>query len=88
MKSTDYQKVFELAKNILTDDKQMIQLTDDLGQKLKTLEGTFWDDGIDEVKVYVKSLTSKLTNAQTAFQTIATELSEYAKLLKLGKGGK
>lgn len=86
MKSTDYQKVFELATNILKDDKQMVQLTDDLGQKLKALEGTFLDDGIDEVKVYVKALTGKLVSAQTAFSTIAGELHAYGLKLKAGKG--
>lgn len=86
MKSTDYQKVFELATNILKEDKQMIRLTDDLGQKLKALEGTFLDDGIDEVKAYVKGLTGKLVNAQAAFSTIASELHTYGLLLKAGKG--
>lgn len=85
MKSTDYQKVFELAANILKDDKQMIQLTDDLGQKLKTLEGTFLDDGIDEVKAYVNALTKKLVDAQGAFSTIASELHSYGLKLKAGK---
>lgn len=86
MKSTDYQKVLELAANILKCDKQMIQLTDDLGQKIKTLEGTFLDDGIDEVKAYVKNLTSKLVQAQSAFSTIASELHAYGLKLKAGKG--
>lgn len=86
MKSTDYQKVFELAANILKDDKQMIQLTDDLGQKLKALEGTFLDDGIDEVKAYVNALTKKLVDAQGAFSTIAGELHAYGLKLKAGKG--
>ena len=86
MKSTDYQKVFDLAINILKDDKQMILLTDDLGQKLKALEGTFLDDGIDEVRDYVKALTSKLVETQTSFAIIANELSAYGLKLKAGKG--
>ena len=64
----------------------MILLTDDLSQKLKALEGTFLDDGIDEVRAYVNSLTGKLNNAQTAFVTIANELVQYANILKSGKG--
>ena len=87
MKSTDYQAVFELARNILKDDKQMIQLTDDLAQKLKSLEGTFLDDGIDEVKAYVGGLTKKLKDSQDAFMTIAGELQAYGQMLKAGKGG-
>ena len=86
MKHTDYQKVFELAANILKNDKQMIQLTEDLRQKLKALEGSFLDDGIDEVKNYVNTLTAKLVEAQSAFSTIATELGEYGKKIKAGKG--
>jgi len=86
MKSTDYQKVFELAVNILKEDKKMIELTAALGQKLKTLEGTFLDDGIDEVKTYVKGLTGSLTSAQAAFSTIANELQAYGQKLRDGKG--
>lgn len=86
MKKTDYQKVFELAKNILIEDKKMIQLTDSLGQKLKALEGTFLDDGIEEVKTYVNALTAKLEGAQTAFTTVASELQTYGKMLRAGKG--
>ena len=86
MKYTDYKQVKQLAENILKDDKKMIQLTADLGAKLKSLKTTFQDDGIDEVEAYVNKLTAKLTNAQEAFMTIANELIQYAKLLKAGKG--
>lgn len=86
MKSTDYEKVFELAINILKEDKKMIQLTDDLRKNLKSLEGTFLDDGIEEVKVYVESLTGKLVSAQSSFSTIASELQSYGVKLKQGKG--
>ena len=86
MKYTDFSQVNQLAANILKDDKKMIQLTDDLGQRLKALEGTFQDDGIDEVKAYVNSLTKKLVDAQGAFMTIANELVQYANILKSGKG--
>ena len=86
MKYTDFSQVNQLAANILKDDKKMIQLTADLGAKLKSLKTTFQDDGIDEVESYVNNLTAKLTNAQEAFMTIANELIQYAKLLKAGKG--
>ena len=85
MKHTDYQKVFELEKNILKDDKQMILLTAELQQQLKTLEGSFLDDGIHEVQEYVKKLTAKLYSAQSSFETIANELHTFATLLKQGK---
>ena len=86
MKYTDYRQVRELAKNTLKDDKQMIQLTEDLDQALKTLEGTFLDDGIDDVKAFVKGLKKGLNSAQSSFFTIADELKDYADLLKSGKG--
>lgn len=86
MKYTDYNQVNQLAANILKDDKKMIQLTSDLATKLKTLKASFHDDGIDEVNAYVTGLTAKLTDAQTAFMTIANELIQYADLLKAGKG--
>lgn len=86
MKHTDYQKVFELATNILKDDKQMIQLTDELSNNLKSLEGSFLDDGIEEVKAFVKNLTARLVNAQGAFSAIASDLQAYGNLLKSGKG--
>lgn len=84
---TDYEKVFQLAKNILTDDKKMMLLTQDLEQKLKQLEGSFLDDGIDEVKSYINTLTAKLKDSQDAFMSIATDLNTYGLLLKKGKTG-
>ena len=87
MKHTDYKMVRELAKNILKDDKQMLLLTDELSQKLKSLEGSFIDDGINEVKEYVNALTKRLNGAQAAFETLAAELKAYSDLLKAGKGG-
>ena len=86
MKYTDYSQVNRLAADILKDDKKMIQLTSDLGARLKTLKASFQDDGIDEVEAYVNGLTAKLTNAQEAFMTIANELIQYAAILKAGKG--
>lgn len=85
MKYTDYKKVNELAANILKDDKKMIQLTADLDAKLKSLKGSFQDDGIDEVDDYVKRLTGKLKESQASFMTIANELMEYSNILKSGK---
>jgi len=40
MKYTDFNQVNQLAANILKDDKKMIQLTADLGSKLKTLKAS------------------------------------------------
>jgi paraquat-inducible protein B len=85
MKYTDYTQVRQLAKNILLDDRKMVELTGDLEQQLKALEGTFLDDGIEDVRSTVKTLTSKLKNAQAAFKTVAGELAEYANILQAGK---
>ena len=85
MKYTDYKQVKGLARNILLEDKRMIQLTADLSAKLKTLKASFQDDGIDEVDDTVKKLTSQLTSAQESFMTVANELIQYAALLEQGK---
>lgn len=85
MKLTDYQKVRELAENILKEDKKMIQVTSELDSRLKSLKGSFLDDGINEVDAYVKELTSRLKEAQASFLTIAAGLKEYANLLQQGK---
>ena len=85
MKHTDYRAVRELAMNILADDRKMITLTDELEQALKTLEGSFLDDGIDEVKEFVNGLKKRLAAAQGSFMTIAGELQTYANYLEAGK---
>lgn len=86
MKHTDYNQVRQLAVNIMTDDKKMIQLIGDLDAELKKLEGSFIDDGIESVEAYVKGLEAKLLNAQEAFMIIANELKAYADMLERGKG--
>ncbi len=86
MRYTDYEKVYELAKDILKDDKKMLLLTKDLEAELKKLKGTFLDDGIDEVSQYVNSLLKMLAGAQDAFMTVANDLIDYARLLQKGKG--
>lgn len=85
MKLTDYQKVRELAENILKEDKKMLQITSELESRLKSLKGSFLDDGIIEVESYVKGLTRRLTQAQSSFLTVAMGLKEYANLLQQGK---
>jgi hypothetical protein len=86
MKYTDYKQVRQLAKNILLDDRKMIELTDELQTKLNALKGTFLDDGIDQVESTVNALTKKLKSAQASFSTVAGELAEYASILQSGKG--
>lgn len=85
MKYTDYSQVLELARNILKDDKKMIELTYDLGKELQTLKGSFQDDAIEDIDRYVGNLLNKLQVSQESFKTIATELVAYAEILKAGK---
>lgn len=86
MQCTDYAKVRQLAKDILVEYKQMALLSGGLQNKLKVLEGTFLDDGIDQVKDYTTRLINGLVSAQNAFFSVANELTEYARLLEAGKG--
>ncbi len=86
MQRTDYAQVRQLAKDILVEYKQMALLSGDLQNKLKALEGTFLDDSIDQVKDYTSRLISGLVSAQNSFFSIANELTEYARLLEMGKG--
>lgn len=85
MEYTDYKEVRGLAKNILKDAKEMLALTEDLKSQLKSLEGSFLDDGIEDVKIFVASLEKALLNSGSAFMTVATELKAYAALLQQGK---
>jgi len=86
MKLTNYAHVRQLAKNILVEYRRMALLSGDLQNKLKALEGTFLDDGIDQIKDFTFGLIDDLVNAQSAFFSIANELTEYAQLLEAGKG--
>lgn len=85
MRYTDYKEVNALARNILKDAKEMISLTEELKGQLKNLEGTFLDDGIEDVKSFVNTLEKALVNSGSAFMTVSGELSAYAALLKQGK---
>ncbi len=86
MERTNYEEVFELAKNILREDERMLLITDELSKNLKQLQASFLDDGIDEVNGFVNTILAKLNNAQDAFMVTADELEKYAKLLAAGKG--
>ena len=86
MKYTDAKAVLELAKNIVKDSKEIAQYATDLGSELKGLQGTFLDDGIEEVNSYVNTITGKINSAQTSVVTVANQLVEYANLLISGKG--
>ena len=56
MRYTDYKQVRLLAKAILTEDKKMIALVENLRGSLKQLRATFLDDGYDEVEAYAGRL--------------------------------
>lgn len=82
MRYTDYKQVRLLAKSILTDDKKMIALVENLRGSLKQLRATFLDDGYDEVEAYANGLMQKLVLAQDNFLVLAKELLEYADILE------
>ena len=86
MKYTDAKAVLELAKNIVKDSKESAQYAADLGNELKGLQGTFLDDGIEEVNSYVSTITGKINSSQASVITVANQLSQYANLLIAGKG--
>lgn len=84
MKHVNFVEVRALAHNILKDDRRMLELTGELDAELKKLQATFVDDGIQDVNAYVKSLLTRLANAQSSFTEIATDLAEYANILESG----
>ena len=86
MDKTNYTEVMQLAKNIMLENRKMVEQTEELLRNLKTLQGTFLDDGIDEVNEMANSIAGKLQNSQEAFMTTANELVVYARLLAAGKG--
>lgn len=86
MDKTNYTEVMQLAKNIMLENRKMVEQTEELLRNLKTLQGTFLDDGIDEVNEMANSIAGKLKNSQEAFMTTANELVVYARLLAAGKG--
>lgn len=85
MKYTDAKAVLELAKNIVKDSKEIAQYATDLSSELKSLQGSFLDDGIEEVNSYVNTITEKINGSQASVVTVANQLVEYANLLIAGK---
>jgi len=85
MRYTDYKQVRLLAKAILTEDKKMIALVENLRGSLRQLRATFLDDGYDEVEAYANGLMQKLASAQNHFLVLAKELAAYADILESAK---
>lgn len=86
MKYTDAKAVLELARGIVKDSKDIAQYASELDNELKGLQGTFLDDGIDEVNAYVSTISGKIRSAESSVITVANQLVEYANLLLAGKG--
>lgn len=85
MKYTDPAAVRQLAIVLLKEVDNLLTKVSELDSKLKALEGTFLDDGIEEVKTFVKYAEGKLSGIAEYFETIAGELNAYAELLEQGK---
>ena len=82
MRYTDYKQVNQLAHAILSDDRKMYVLVNDLKCSLKQLKATFLDDAYEEVETYTNDLIKKLDAAQENFCVLAKELQAYADILK------
>ena len=86
MKYTDASSVISLAQNLVSDAKSIAQYTEDLRGELKRLQGTFLDDGIQEVNGYVGNISEKLNEVQESVGVVANQLVQYAEILLKGKG--
>ena len=85
MKYTDAKAVLQLARDILQDTKAIASVVTELESELKTLQGTFLDDGIDEVNRYIQGISSKTSSAAEAAKVVSSQLVDYADLLIKGK---
>lgn len=88
MKYVDIKSVLVLARNIASDAITLSSHAAELRSRLSALEGSFLDDGFDEVDAYSKSLLALVLNMQGALGTVTQQLIEYAELLQAGKGGR
>ena len=82
MKKADYQKIFTLADNIRSGDRQMLAHVSALGTALKTLKQSYHDEHIDTIEKYVIQLSAAILETQEAFDIIAGELKAYGEALK------
>lgn len=86
MKYVDIKAVLQLAKNITSDAKTLTSNAEELRSRLSALEGTFHDDGFEEVNEYSRSVVSKIYLTKEALDNVVCQLIDYANLLKQGKG--
>ena len=86
MKYVDIKAVLQLARSITSDAKTLTSNAEELRARLSALEGTFHDDGFDEVNAYSKSLVSRIAFTNDAINSVVQQLIQYAELLQLGKG--
>lgn len=86
MKYVDIKAVLQLVRSIASDVKTLTSNAEELRAKLSALEGTFHDDGFEEVNDYSKRLISTLLNSKQSLSFIITQLVNYAELLQKGKG--
>lgn len=85
MRYTDAKEVLVLASNIIKDTKKITGILDELDNELKTLERTFLDDGIEEVKAHIGSIRQHTEESTESAVVISTQLVGYADLLMKGK---
>lgn len=85
MKYTDAKAVLQLAQGILKDTKAIFSTVAELESELKTLQGSFLDDGIELVNNYVTSISAKTNSASESAREVSIQLVNYADLLIKGK---
>lgn len=86
MKYVDIKAVLQLARNITSDAKTLTSNAEELRSRLSALEGTFHDDGFEEVNAYSQKLIAGVSSAQESLNLVVGQLIDYANLLILGKG--
>ena len=85
MRYTDAKAVYLLAGNVIKDTKRISSTLGQLSDELKTLKGSFLDDGILEVESYIKSISSHTEQAAQLALIVSKQLEEYGDLLLKGK---
>ena len=85
MDLTDYNVVLDLAESLKKDANAIYNENEELNRRLKTLEGTFLDDGIEEVKAVVSNIKTKIDENVDNLVIITRELQKFANKLSENK---
>ena len=81
MDLTNYNVVLDLAESLKNDAAAIYNENQELSARLKALEASFLDDGIEEVKSVVDSIKKKIDDNLDNIAIICRELQKFAILL-------